>query len=76
MRGLSWAWTVTAVGIASLVAVPSLAVLASLAHPAHEIWAHLWRTQLPELIGNTLALVAGVGAGTLVVGAGPAWLIV
>jgi hypothetical protein len=29
------------VGIASLVAVPSLAVLASLAHPAHEIWAHL-----------------------------------
>jgi len=47
------------VGIASLVALPSLAVLASLAHPAHEIWSHLWRTQLSELIGNTLALVAG-----------------
>jgi ABC-type Fe3+ transport system permease subunit len=46
------------VGIAALLAVPSLAVLASLAHPAHEIWAHLWRTQLPELISNTLALVA------------------
>ena len=76
MRGPSWAWAVAAVGIASLVAVPSLAVLASLAHPAHDIWAHLWRTQLPELIGNTLALVAGVGAGTLLVGAGLAWLIV
>ncbi len=46
-------------GIASLVALPSLAVLASLAHLAHEIWSHLWRTQLSELIGNTLALVAG-----------------
>jgi iron(III) transport system permease protein len=67
---------VAAVGIAVLLAVPSLAVLASLAHPAHEIWAHLWRTQLPKLIGNTLALVAGVGAGTLVVGAGLAWLLV
>ena len=76
MRGPSWAWAVAAVAIAALVAVPSLAVLASLANPAHEIWAHLWRTQLPELIGNTLALVAGVGAGTLVVGAGLAWLIV
>ena len=76
MGGPSWAWAVAAVGIASLVAVPSLAVLASLAHPAHDIWAHLWRTQLPELIGNTLALVAGVGAGTLLVGAGLAWLIV
>jgi iron(III) transport system permease protein len=76
VRGPSWAWAVAAVGIASLVAVPSLAVLASLANPAHEIWAHLWRTQLPELIGNTLALVAGGGAGTLVVGACLAWLIV
>src|SRR5262245_11767983 len=61
-------------GIASLIALPSLAVLASLAHPAHEIWSHLWRTQLLQLLGNTLALVAGVGAGTLLVGAGLAWL--
>jgi iron(III) transport system permease protein len=76
VRGPSWGCAVAAVGIASLVAVPSLAVLASLAHPSREIWAHLWRTQLPELIGNTLALVAGVGVGTLAVGAGLAWLIV
>ncbi len=59
-----------------MIAVPSLAVLVSLAHPAREIWTHLWRTQLVELLGNTLALVAGVGAGTLVVGAGLAWLVV
>jgi iron(III) transport system permease protein len=67
---------VTAVGIASMLAVPSLIVLVSLAHPAQDVWIHLWRTQLPELIGNTLALLVGVGAGTLVLGTGLAWLIV
>ena len=76
MRALSSAWTIAALGIASVLAVPSLTVLASLARPAREVWAHLWQTQLLELIGNTLALVAGVGAGTLVVGAGLAWLVV
>jgi len=76
LNALSSAWTIAAVGIASVIAVPSLAVLASLAHPAREVWAHLWRTQLLELLGNTLALLAGVGAGTLVVGAGLAWLVV
>jgi iron(III) transport system permease protein len=67
---------VAAVGVASVVAIPSLAVLASLARPVRDVWGHLWRTQLLELIGNTLALVAGVGAGALVVGAGLAWLVV
>jgi iron(III) transport system permease protein len=76
VHALSSAWTIAAVAIASVIAVPSLAVLVSLAHPAREVWAHLWRTQLLELIGNTLALLAGVGAGTLVVGAGLAWLVV
>src|SRR5437867_6576402 len=83
LHALSSAWTIAAVAIASVIAVPSLAVLVSLAHPAREVWAHLWRTQLLELIGNTLALLAGVGAGTLVVGAGTlvvgaglAWLVV
>jgi len=76
VRALSSAWTIAALGIASVLAVPSLTVLASLARPAREVWAHLWQTQLLELIGNTLALVAGVGAGTLVVGAGLAWLVV
>jgi len=76
VRALSSAWTIAALGIASVLAVPSLTVLASLARPAREVWAHLWQTQLLELIGNTLALVAGVGAGTLVVGAGLAWMVV
>src|SRR5688572_2884392 len=69
-------WVVAAVGIAALVAVPVVAVLSSLTSPAVEIWIHLWRTQLVELTWNTLRLLAGVGAGTLVLGTALAWLIV
>ena len=69
-------WVVAAVGIAAIIAVPVVAVVSSLATPATEIWLHLWRTQLVELTWNTVRLLVGVGAGTLVVGAGLAWLVV
>ena len=69
-------WAVAAIGIAAVVAVPILAVISSLTAPAGLVWAHLWRTQLLELIWNTVRLLAGVGAGTLVVGTGLAWLVV
>ena len=36
--------------------------------PPGTVWAHLWRTQLPELLLNTVALVAGVGLGDLLLG--------
>jgi iron(III) transport system permease protein len=62
--------------IAALVAAPLVAVLASLAEPRAAVWAHLWRTQLAELVLNTLALLAGVGAGTLLLGTALAWLVV
>ena len=65
-----------AAAIAATVALPLLVVLASWRQPAGEIWAHLWRTQLLELVANTLLLAAGVGVGTLVLGAGLAWLVV
>jgi iron(III) transport system permease protein len=71
-----WVLTTAAFGAAALVAVPILAVLLSLATPAYEIWAHLWRTQLAALLGNTLALLLGVGAGTLGLGTVLAWLVV
>ena len=56
MRGLSSTWSVGAVCIASLLAVPSLTVLGSLSQPSSDVWVHLWRTQLLELIANTLAI--------------------
>ncbi len=65
-----------AAAIAAVVALPVLVVLASWRHPARDVWQHLWDTQLVLLLVNTLLLAAGVGVGTLVVGAGLAWLVV
>jgi iron(III) transport system permease protein len=59
-----------------VVALPLAVVLAAWREPATAVWAHLWRTQLVELVANTVLLAAGVGAGTLVVGAALAWLVV
>ena len=72
----SWSWTVAALTAAGLVSLPILTVVGSLARPARDIWAHLWRTQLPELLLNTVGLVAGVGLGVLVLGTTLAWLVV
>jgi iron(III) transport system permease protein len=69
-------WTTAALASAAVVAVPVIAVLASLATPRPDVWAHLWETQLGELVVNTLLLVLGVGAGTLVLGTALAWLVV
>jgi iron(III) transport system permease protein len=67
---------VAAAAIAATVALPLVVVLASWRHPAGDVWLHLWRTQLVELVANTLLLAGGVGVGTLVLGAGLAWLVV
>ena len=69
-------WACTAIGTAAVVAVPIVAVLSSLVVPSGDVWRHLWRTQLLELIVNTLLLLLGVGTGTLLVGGGLAWLVV
>ena len=69
-------WTVAALATATLVAIPIVAVLSSLAAPAPEVWRHLLRTQLAELTLNTLGLLLGVGLGVLVLGTGLAWLVV
>jgi iron(III) transport system permease protein len=74
--GGSSIWTWLAVGVAAVLALPIVAVVSSLLIPAGDVWIHLWRTQLVELVGNTVLLLAGVGVGTLIVGTGLAWLIV
>jgi len=72
----SWLWTTAALGTAAVVAGPILAVGWSLTAPAWDIWAHLWRTQLLQLLLNTGQLLVGVGLGVLVLGTGLAWLVV
>ncbi|MCB0116481.1 MAG: iron ABC transporter permease [Caldilineaceae bacterium] len=61
--------------LSALVVLPLAVVLLELLTPTQEIWDHLWATLLPTMIRNTVLLVAGVGAGTLVLGTTLAWLV-
>jgi iron(III) transport system permease protein len=64
-----------AVGAAALcLATPVLVVFSSVFRPSGPVWSHLAATVLPEYIGNSLLLMLGVGAGTLLLGVGTAWL--
>jgi iron(III) transport system permease protein len=68
-------WTAFSFVAAALIALPILVVLSYVFVPTKEIWQHLASTVLPRYIGNSLALAAGVGIGTLVIGVGTAWLV-
>ncbi len=66
--------TVLGLGTAALLAVPVLAVLASVFSPDAGAWAHIASTVLPDLIVNSLSLVAIVGIGVAMIGTITAWL--
>lgn len=68
-------WTLATLLIAALVALPVLAVGSRIFVPTGGVWQHLVDTVLAEYLLNTLRLVLGVGAGTLVIGVGTAWLV-
>ncbi len=63
-----------ALAIAALVLVPVVVTFSSFARVEGDILAHLTEFVLPELVGNTLWLVLGVGAGVSVLGVSLAWL--
>ena len=64
------------IAFASALAVilPILVILSSFLHPEPRIWRHIAGTLLGGLVKNTLALAAGVLAGTGLLGVGAAWL--
>lgn len=68
-------WPIASGAVCLVVATPILVVVSSLATPSLDIWAHLWQTQLTELVWNTLRLMLGVGLGVLFLGTGLAWLV-
>ena len=68
-------WTALALVIAAIVSIPILVVLAYAFLPATEVWGHLVSTVLGRYITNTLWILLGVAALTLVMGAGTAWLV-
>ncbi|MBH9308690.1 iron ABC transporter permease [Pseudomonas aeruginosa] len=60
--------------VAALVLLPLSVLLLSWLEIDREIWSHLWDTQLPRLLGNTLTLVLGGGIGVTLLGVSLAWL--
>ena len=67
-------WYPLVFAIAALVLLPLSVLLFSWQTIDHEIWSHLWGTQMPRLLGNTLTLVVGVGVGVTILGVSLAWL--
>lgn len=67
-------WYPIAFAVALLVLLPLSVLLFSWHDIDQQIWAHLWQTQLPRLLGNTLVLVLGVGVGVTLLGVSLAWL--
>ena len=68
-------WSLLALVLALLVALPVLVVFAALLIPQADLWRHLASTVLPGYIGHTLALAAGVGVGVTLIGVGTAWVV-
>ncbi len=68
-------WPGALVGVALLLTLPVLVVVGFVLVPAGEVWAHLAATVLPDYVANSLLLMLGVAAGTLLLGVGAAWLI-
>jgi iron(III) transport system permease protein len=71
----SWGLLVAA-ALTLVIAAPVAAVFAFVLQPSHGLWAHLVDTLLLAYLGNTAALGIGVGAATIVIGTGCAWLVV
>ena len=67
-------WMLFALAIAALVLVPVVVTFSSFARVEGDILAHLTEFVLPELVGNTLWLMLGVGLGVSVLGVSLAWL--
>ena len=61
-------WTIGTAVIAGLAILPIAAIVFIALAPVDAIWSHLASTVLPSYIFNTLVLMGGVGAGTIVIG--------
>lgn len=59
---------------AGVIAVPVMVIVASLLGDYSPVWEHLLDTVLRDYVLNSLLLMLGVGAGTLLLGVSAAWL--
>lgn len=63
-----------AVIVAALIALPVAVVVLNVFASSQGTWSHLASTVLPDYVLNSLALMAGVGAGVILGGVATAWL--
>jgi iron(III) transport system permease protein len=68
-------WSIAVSGLAALLSLPVLAVIAGIFSDATPIWEHLQATVLGTYISNSLGLMVGVGLLTIMIGTGTAWLV-
>lgn len=68
-------WRLVVVVVAAVVVVPVGLVAVSILTPTTDVWSFLWRTELPSMLVTTVVLLGAVVLGTLVLGAGLAWLV-
>lgn len=68
-------WNSALVFLSSLFSIPLAVVFGSLFFPEYEVWEHLRATVLTDYIGNSLALLVGVGFFSLLLGVIPAWMV-
>ncbi len=67
-------WRFITCGLALTVALPLTVILWSFSYQTQEIWQHLARHVLADLLLNTAILAAGVLTATLILGVSLAWL--
>ena len=68
-------WLLALLLFSALLAIPVACIVFSILADSGDVWAHLASTVLVSYVTNSLIIVAGVCALTLVLGTGPAWLI-
>jgi iron(III) transport system permease protein len=68
-------WNTLLVLVSLLFSIPLAVVFGSILFPEKEVWTHLSDTVLTDYIGNSLALLIGVGFFSLLLGVIPAWMV-
>lgn len=72
---LRWVTRGAVLGAALLLCAPLLVLALVPGDVAPGLWAHLREVMLPRAVGQTVVLLLGVGAFSLVVGIGAAWVV-
>ena len=68
-------WAIAAILVAGSFLMPVVAVLATAAGDSGGLWQHLFTTVLPRYVFNTVSLMVGVGALSVLFGVTTAWIV-